>query len=286
MIVEVGGGLREYLVGDHALLDGYAEDEICSSGRGQPLIPWPNRIRDGEYEFDGKRQKLGLTEPARSNAIHGLVRWANWKVFPTAENAASAELTLHPQTGYPHTLELSIGYRLTDDGLAVTATATNGGPGSCPYGAGFHPYLTLGTDTIDELVLELPASQRLEADERGIPTEAVPVEGGEFDFRAPRAIGDQELDTGFTGLAPDADGITRARVSTEASEATLWMDSPYRYVMVFTGDTLAPNRRRRGVAIEPMTCAPNGFNSGDGLVVLEPGESHSASWGLQLRSPL
>ncbi len=286
MIVEVGGGLREYLVGGLALLDGYADGEMCSSGRGQPLIPWPNRIRDGQYEFAGSRQKLALSEPARGNAIHGLVRWANWKVFPTAENAASAELTLRPQTGYPHTLQLSIGYRLNDDGLTVTATATNLGELRCPYGAGFHPYLTLGQESLDALELQIPAGTWLKADDQQIPIEELPVTGTAYDFLAARPIGVQVLDTGFGDLRQDSDGITRIVLSDESSTATLWMDAPYRYLMVFTGDTLSESRRRRSVAIEPMTCAPDAFNSGAGLVVLEPGASHSASWGLQLRSSL
>nr|WP_219420306.1 hypothetical protein [Pseudonocardia nigra] len=49
VIVEVGGGLRSYVADGRELLDGYAEDEMATSARGQPLIPWPNRLRDGQY---------------------------------------------------------------------------------------------------------------------------------------------------------------------------------------------------------------------------------------------
>jgi aldose 1-epimerase len=59
---------------------------------------------------------------------------------------------------------------------------------------------------------------------------------------------------------------------------TLWVDESYPYVMVFTGDL--PEVNRRGLAIEPMTCAPNAFRSGDGLLVLEPGASVTGTWGI------
>ena len=86
VVVEVGGGLRSYTVGDLDLLDGYAADEMATAGRGQVLIPWPNRIEDGCYEFGERRHQLPLNEPEARNAIHGLVRWVAWSV-------ASAKLT-------------------------------------------------------------------------------------------------------------------------------------------------------------------------------------------------
>ena len=87
-MVEVGGGLRSYVAAGRELLDGYAQDEPCTAARGQPLIPWPNRLRDGVYEFDGERYQLALSEPAKHNAIHGLVRWTNWSVADRDENGA------------------------------------------------------------------------------------------------------------------------------------------------------------------------------------------------------
>ncbi len=80
VVVEVGGGLRSYSAAGRAVLDGYEADEMSTSGRGQLLIPWPNRVRDGSYEFDGQHHQLALDDPAEQDAIHGLVRWAAWKV--------------------------------------------------------------------------------------------------------------------------------------------------------------------------------------------------------------
>lgn len=282
VVVEVGGGLRVYETARGPLLDGYGEDEMCSGGRGQSLIPWPNRLRDGSYEFAGSRHQLTLTEPEAHNAIHGLVRWANWTVADRAGDRVVMSHVLHPQPGWPGTLDLQIDYRLDDGGLTVTTTATNVGGSACPYGTGQHPYLTLGTERVDSLVLKAPGRRYLQSDDRGIPTGSRPVHGTPFDYTEPRHLGDAKLDTGYTDLDRDADGC--ARVVLEATDparrATLWMDRAYDYLMLFTGDTLAPPARRRGLAVEPMTCAPNALQSGDGLVVLEPGASHGATWGI------
>ncbi len=283
VVVEVGGGLRIYECAHGPLLDGYGADEVCEGGRGQALIPWPNRVRDGIYEFDGERRQLALTEPEAHNAIHGLVRWANWSVASQAADRVVMHYTVHPQPGWPGTLELEIDYRLSATGLTVTTTATNAGARSCPYGAGQHPYLTLGTEAVDSLVLKAPGRTYLESDERGIPIATHDVTGTRFDYTEPRELGSDKLDTGYTDLDRDRDGIARVSIETAGGgrRSTLWIDDAYRYLMVFTGDTLPPPARRRGLACEPMTCAPNAFASGDGLVILQPGASHTASWGIE-----
>ena len=273
VVTEVGAGLRAYSAGGREVLDGYPLDALADSGRGQLLIPWPNRIRDGVYRLDGREHQLPLNEPERGNAIHGLVRWSTWTVADRAADRVVLEHVLHPQPGYPFTLELRVEYALSDDGLSVRTTATNVGAESCPYGAGSHPYLAVAD--VDEAVLRLPAGTVLESDERGIPVGASPVDG-ELDFRAARPVGSVRLDHCFTDLEREEDGLARV----ELDGTTLWVDESYPYLMVFTGDALPDAERRRSIAVEPMTCAPNAFASGDGLVVLEPGEEHAAAWGI------
>ena len=280
-VVEVGGGLRRYLSGGRDVLDGYAEDAVCTSGRGQCLIPWPNRIAGGSYEFGGQRQQLALTEPAAGNAIHGLVRWANWQPADQRDDRVVLTHLLHPQPGYPHTLQLSLDYRLDAGGLTVRTTATNVGATPCPFGAGAHPYLTFDRHLVDALDLRVPAATRLTSDERGIPTGAVPVDGTDYDFRESRTLGALQLDTAYTDLERDADGRARIELTAERGRsATIWLDEHYRYVMVFTGDPL-PDVARRSLAVEPMTCAPNAFRTGEGLLTLEPGASFTAEWGIE-----
>jgi aldose 1-epimerase len=281
VVVEVGGGLRTYSADGHDVLDGYGPEERCTSGRGQLLVPWPNRIQDGQYEFDGKHHQLPLTEPELGNAIHGLVRWAAWDVAEHEAERVRMAHVIHTQPGYPFTVALSVEYGLSEDGLSVRTTATNIGSGTCPYGFGAHPYLTLGTATIDSLVLRAPGGRVVVHDERDLPVGSEPVDGTEYDFRLARPIADTKLDNAFTDLERDADG--RAQVSLEdpatGRSVTLWVDEHYPYLMLFTGDPL-PDVNRRALAVEPMTCPPNAFRTGDSVIRLSPGESAAGAWGI------
>ena len=207
VIVEVGGGLRAYSAGGRDVLDGYGVDEMCSAGRGQLLIPWPNRLPNGRYEFAGRDHQLALTEPERQNAIHGLVRWAAWTVGEHEPGRVVMEHLLRPQPGYPFSLALSVEYVLSDDGLRVRTTATNVGDDPCPYGSGAHPYLTAGTPVVDDVILRVPARTVLLTDERGSPVvRSDSVDGTEYDFRRPRWIGPARLDHCFGDLDRDGDG--------------------------------------------------------------------------------
>jgi len=283
VVTEVGAGLRAYTVGGHDVIDGFPENEMCSIGRGQLLLPWPNRIEDGQYEFAGRMHQTPLTEPSRNNALHGLTRWMNWTAVEQAEDRVLMSLVLHPQDGYPFTLRFEVGYRLSAGGLIMQTTATNIGREAAPYGAGHHPYLTVGT-VIDEALLKLPALLRLEANDRLIPTGRVlPNAGTDFDFLELRPIGSVRMDTAFTNLVPDTDELVRVHLQAPAGDprVTLWMEPIYQYLMVYTADAIPDRmRRRRSIAIEPMTCAPNAFRSGDGLILLQPGEARSGRWGI------
>jgi len=281
VVVEVGGGLRTYSVDGRDVLDGYAGGEPATSGRGQVLIPWPNRIRDGTYEFGGRRHQLELTEPDRGNALHGLVRKAPRRAAEHEGSRVVLEHVLEEQPGYPFTLGLRIEYALAPDGLEVTTTATNLGSEACPYGCGAHPYLTAGTPTVDTAILSVPAETVLLSDERGLPTEAIPAEGTAFDFREPSsAVGQTVLDHCFTDLERVEDGRARVRLlNPDGYGVTLWMDESYLYVMLFTGDPL-PDIDRRSLGVEPMTCPPNAFQTGEGVIVLEPKSSVSSTWGI------
>ncbi|HEX4525130.1 MAG TPA: aldose 1-epimerase family protein [Gaiellaceae bacterium] len=284
VVVEVGGGLRVYEAGGGDLVDAYEATELSTSGRGQVLIPWPNRVQGGNYEFGGSRFQLALDEPSAGNAIHGLVRWVAWTVAEREASRVVVEHKLHPQPGYPFALALSIEYALTPAGLRVRTTATNVGPGPCPFGSGAHPYLTVGTAPVDSVLLQVPARTVLHADEHGTPTTRAPVDGTEYDFRHARPIGATRFDTAFTGLERDDDGLARVELRRPDGEGglALWVDESYGYLMLYTGDD-RPDVNRRSLAVEPMTCPPNAFRSGDDVIVLEPGGSFEGAWGI---SPL
>ncbi len=283
VIVEVSGGVRAYEVDGRQHLDGYGEDEMCSGARGQLLVPWPNRLRDGRYDLEGVSHQLPLTEPEKMNAIHGLLRWESWRVTDRAEDRAVLEHVLHPRAGYPFALRVAAEYRVEEEGLRCTVTATNIGDRACPYGMGVHPYLQVDPGPVDSCWAQAPGRTRLITDERAIPTGSTPVPGTEFDFRAPRQIRGTTLDTAFTDVERESDGRAWVRLWGNQDDAGvgLWMDEQFPYYMLFTGDTLPETaRRRRSLAVEPMTCAPNAFASGDGLAILAPGQSMTSSWGI------
>ena len=274
-VVSVGGGLRGLTYDGRPVLLGYGEDEPAHAGIGQHLFPWPNRITDGKYTFEGMDHQLALTEPTRQNAIHGLTRWANWSLVDSDSAAVEVGHRLHGQPGYPHQLDLRLGYRLSDDGLTVTATATNIGASDAPYGYGTHPYLSVGR-AIDECVLEFSASEWLEVSpERMTPIGLAPVDGSPYDFRSGRLLGELEIDNAFTGLGGGSWSVTLSDPDTGA-KAVLTSDTPW--LQLYTGAAIG----RTALAVEPMTCPPNAFITGQNLVVLKPGESHATTFQVSI----
>lgn len=285
-VVTVGGGLRELTCDGWAVLDGYGSDEVALGAYGQALIPWPNRLADGVYEFEGNQYQLPLTEPEKHNAIHGLVRWLPWRVEKREPSRAVLTLLLYPSAGYPFALSIAIEYALSPSGVTVRTTARNIGRGPLPYANGFHPYISVDTPAVDPCLLRIAAASWLPTDDRGIPTGHKPVEGSEYDFRIARELGGTKLDTGFADLIRDEDGLARVELETpdRSRMVSVWMDSSYKYVMAFSGDSLPDAaRRRRALGVEPMSAAPNAFQSGEGLRTLRPGEACSMTWGLTVK---
>jgi galactose mutarotase-like enzyme len=284
VVAELGAALRSWTVRGRELLDTIGPGDPDDAFRGKVLVPWPNRLRDGRYVFDGAEHRTALTEPERATALHGLATGHRWRAIRSSTRHLTLAYELAPQPGYPFPMRLSIDYELTSGGVVVTLHATNTGTTAAPFGAGLHPYLTHGTATVDELVLEVPGRAYLPVDERRLPAgDAIAVDGTDFDFRRGRPIGAQRLDTCFGDLGRSPAGVARVRLASAGGERqlTVWMDESFRFVQVYTADDVPdPGRRRRGVAIEPMTCAPDAFNSGDGLLVLEPGASFTGRCGL------
>jgi aldose 1-epimerase len=279
IVTELGASLRSLAMGGHDVVRGFVVDASPTGGRGQQLVPWPNRIRDGRYVFEGVSQQLALSEPARHNASHGLGRHVPWLIFDEQPDQVTLRLRIYPQPGWPGILEARITYTVAADGLTVDVTATNLGPGPIPYGYGAHPYLTVGEDVVDDVTLTIPAASYLAVDDRLLPTELLSVAGTEFDWRSGRRIADASVDTAFTDLTRDADGRWEVSVALADRCTYLWGDAGTHWVQVFTGGPY----RDRSVAVEPMTCGPDAFNEGPthrDLTVLEPGATTSCSWGI------
>jgi aldose 1-epimerase len=288
VVTEVGAGLRSWCVDGEELLDTFAADAPADSYRGKVLAPWPNRIRDGRYVFAGVEHRTPVTEPERSTALHGLVLGERFAAVRRSTQAVTLASDLRPRPGYPFALRVEVDYELGADGLAFALRATNTGAGPAPFGGGLHPYLRApGGGLVDDAVLEIPAATRVPVDDRMLPSgPPAAVAGTDDDFTRARRVGPQRIDTCFGDLARHGDGRARVRLTAPGAECEIevWMDEAFRYVHVYTADAVDDlARARAGIAIEPITCAPDAFNSGAGLEVLEPGASFTSRCGLEAR---
>jgi len=282
-LTTIGAGLRTLRHDGRDLVVPYAADEVRPAYRGALLAPWPNRVADGRYTFEGSVHELCVNELERRTALHGLVAWER---FDVAEQTAATVTLLHrlvPRTGYPFELELTVRYALGEGGLTTTVSTRNLGSGRAPYGVAPHPYLRAGAGRVDDWVLEVPAARVLQVTpERLLPTGATGVEAAGLDFRTPRRISTARADHAFTGLVADDGGLARVGVRADDGggvECT-WDPVVLPWVQVHTADLADPVLSRIGLAVEPMTCPPDAFNSHTDLVVLEPGATHSAWWAI------
>lgn len=281
VITEVGAGLRELTWRGRPLVIGFAEDETPDAYQGAILAPWPNRIADGQYWFGGESHQLDLSEPERLNALHGLVNWAAWDIEQVSAAGASdmsrVRLThrLWPKPGYPHVLDLVVDYRLTDDGLTLGLTATNAGDSPAPYGGSFHPYLVAGSGDADSWSVQSPAGSYLTVDpNRLLPRGIAPL--AEFDFREPMPLGGLEIDHAFTDIAFDDAGLAALTLTDDAGQGVrMTWDRRCPWLQLCIPGKRRADLHRKALAVEPMTCPPDAFNSEVDLIVLEPGESHS-----------
>ncbi|MCS5732130.1 aldose 1-epimerase family protein [Herbiconiux daphne] len=284
-IASIGATLRVLQFDARDLIVPFGVDEVRPGYRGATLAPWPNRVVDGRYTFDDVDEQLPLTEPSRGHALHGLASWLDFTAVDRAVDRVGLVAVIEPQTGYPHRLELRVDYLLDEQGLHETVTAKNVGTAPAPYGTGPHPYLVAGPGLVDDWTLELPADEVLTVTaDRLIPIALADVaaEGdGVFDFRETRPIADTFIDHAFTSVHRDADGLATVRVTAASGDGVAMSFGPEcAWVQVHTADTPAPDTDRIGLAVEPMTCPPDAFNSGVDLVVLEPAQSTAASWTL------
>jgi len=290
-IASVGASLRTLRHDGRDLILAYDADEVRPGFRGATLAPWPNRIVDGHYSFAGVDYELGLTEPQRGHALHGFVGWQEFAPIAQSGDAVTLAATIEPQTGYPWRVRVETTYSLGADGLTQTVRAANVGTEAAPFGTGPHPYLVAGTGALDTWTLELPAATVLEVTPDRLSPVAVHAVAGydaeRFDWRAPRVLGDVALDHAFTDVVRGDDGIATLRLSDPSGTGVqVTWDAACPWVQVYTGDLPggpAQPFHRAGLAVEPMTCAPDAFNDDrydfeTGLLVIEPGGVAEASW--------
>lgn len=280
-----GASLRRYAMvnpegGETDIVWGYSGGANKKGGQGDVLIPFPGRVAEGRYCFDGQTLQLERNDKEGPNAIHGFVRALPWAVQQAGPSEVTFEVRLdaaaYGPRGYPFSLVISVRYGLNVQGLTCAFSVQNVGRTAAPVGVGFHPYFTVGTPLVDMAEARIPATGYLEFNRRLVPTGRVlDARGTEWDYRTYRVIGSRRFNHCYLGLERDADGLATASLRHPATGATIdvVMDRAFSAIVVYTGDAIA-DAPRRALAIEPMTCATDAFNHAEwGLTRLLPGET-------------
>ncbi|MFG6446277.1 aldose 1-epimerase family protein [Microbacterium sp. P07] len=294
IIASVGASLRSLTHRGRDLVVPFDADELRPGFRGATLAPWPNRIVDGRYVFGGEEYRVALTEPERGHALHGLLGWSDYSVTDKGSSHVTLTATIEPQVGYPWRVAVETTYALSSEGLTQSVTARNESATAAPWGVGPHPYLVAGEELIDALTLTLPAAEVLEVTpDRLSPTRLSPVDvdADRFDFRSARPLGAVQIDHAFTSLERDPQGLATVTVTdAEGRGVAMDWDASCPWVQIHTadvdGDPQSPGYRV-GLAVEPMTCAPDAFNDASypfdtGVIEVAPGAQHpAAQWRIR-----
>jgi aldose 1-epimerase len=295
VIARRGATLLSWLPGGFPdVIDGYRDEEEFRTQDGVRcglMAPFSNRIRGARYTFDGQQHDLmpGVPESERL-VYHGFLRLLDCDVVSVdaGDRAATVRLAttaIRPGAfpGYPFAVDLEIEYTLTARGLTVGLTGQNVGERPAPYGSGWHPYFRLGAGPVDRLELHVPARATIRADDALIPLDGDRAVADEVPFRTPRLLGDAVLDVAYTDLARDADGVARTVLRDPATGDALTVRQSDGLMHVFTGDTLARDRRT-SIALEPVELMTDAFNRPDcaDAVVLAPGAQREFRFGVEV----
>lgn len=233
------------------------------------LFPFPNRIKDGRYEYSGIEYQLPINFPDEQNAIHGFVYDKEFMVEDCVEQAnfAAIELvyaTIQGEQGFPFSFMVRVRYEFSEKGLELQTTITNTGQEAFPFGFGWHHYMSLG-ERIDSYALSFPAECLLHVDDRSIPTgEEVPYTA----FNTMSCIEKTVLDTCFS-LQQNTDiRINLTHAQKGRGVFLCFSSADFPYLQVYTPP------HRNSIAIEPMTCPPDAFNNKKSLRIAKPHESY------------
>ena len=240
---------------------------------GTLLTPWPNRIANGSYQFEGREYHLPKRD-GLGNALHGLVDENLAEVVE--QSASEVVLVTHvlAAQGYPSDLKVESRFSLGAGELIVSYTVTNQGSHIAPVGIGTHPYFPFSSETKVEVNAKFAAVHGKDM----LPkTEISAAELG-LGPGSQAQVSQLSLDTQFTGL-----GDPVARVFAEGFEFDIWQENANWLMVYTTGNFPWKSGMGNAIAIEPQTCPADAFNSGVDLKVLASGESTSMRWGIRLQ---
>ncbi len=249
----------------------YADPQMFNNGRptrgGIPvLFPFPNRIREGRFAWEGKTYQLPLNDSTNKNAIHGFTTRKPWRVVDQGADGGSAWLTgeFHGSKDAPESLAhwpadyvLRMTYRMAAGVLRIEATVRNPDTKSLPFGLGYHPYfsvpLTAG-ETEADCKIEAPARGLWELQD-SLPTGKLQPVDAAHDLTRGRALAGLNLDDVYGDLPP-ATGALRpfGRLWSKQAEVKVAASPGYRELVVFTPP------HRKAVCLEPYTCPTDAVN--------------------------
>jgi len=278
-VTEVGASLRGLVIDGVDVIAPYPDDVPAPGASGIVLVPWPNRVRDGRWTQRGQTYQLAITEPKFRNASHGLLRFTAYAIARRTPDTLTLTADVFPQTGYPFHVTSEVTYAVGDMGVTVHHVLTNVGDQDAPVALGTHPYLTLGDVPASDITLHSPADSRYVTDDRMLPIDLQPVDAA-TDIRRPRTLAELSLDTVYTDLHRDPDGLARTTLTApDGRRVTHWQGEGFDFRVLYTNPGYPG--RDTAIAIEPMTAPTDALNSGTGLRWLVPGESWSLSWGIE-----
>ncbi|MDX2189645.1 MAG: hypothetical protein SFY32_07260 [Bacteroidota bacterium] len=269
------------------IIDGcQTSEEIESEGKkyykGNLLFPFPNRIADGKYEFEGKKYQLEINEPDKNNAIHGLLAFEKFYVKKFETNGGFIHLELSyisegTNPGWPFKCKVTVKYSLTsDEGVTCKTIVENTDNVNIPFGIGWHPYFK-SLNRVDSLELQIPTDGFFEVDNRMIPNGKSTKENP---FATKKAIQNTNFDTGFAFNSPTSNNTIELYDSVKNATLQIWFEGglgKYNFCQLY----IPPHRKT--IAVEPMTCPTNAFNTGVGLISLAPGQTHEVSFGIKVK---
>ncbi|SDU63058.1 aldose 1-epimerase family protein [Jiangella alkaliphila] len=283
VVSEYAAALRSLTVAGTELIEPHTADGPPPLAAGAVLVPWPNRVDGGRWTHDGVEQRLEVTEPAAGHAVHGLLLRTRYARGSSTAASVTLAAPVTPQPGHPFTLDTSVEYELTPDGVVVRHRLRNAGAGPAPVALGIHPYLRVGDVPARDLTLTVPGRRAFRIDERNIPTGTYDLTGTGDDLRAGVRVGDGPQHACFTDLDVTGGVVTSSLRAPDGRVVELWQEPAFGYVQMWVTDYFpGPGGPADAVAVEPMTAPPNALRTGEALRWLLPDETWTLTWGLRL----
>jgi aldose 1-epimerase len=277
-----GANLLDVQFNHISVLDGYNTPEELVENKWSKniiLFPFPNRLRDGKYQYGGQTYQFPINNASSHNAIHGFSKNVEMHVSHVETKKEYASITCtytHAAThkAYPFHFTFNITFILRGGSLEIEMVFINTDKVALPVGLGWHPYFKI-SDKSDDTSLQMPDCQLIDIDARMLPTgKKTPFN----DFKKLTKIGHTTLDNGFyiTNRTENAE----VKLKSDKGTLTYWQETgaaKWNFLQVFTPP------HRESIALEPMTCNIDAFNNQDGLVHLLPKASLQGRFGVSFK---